>query len=147
MSDHQWEAQKAVYTALRTVAGLIALIGDGNSPERARVYDNVPQGVWSDASQSFPGYVTVGDATAAEAGTKTTDAQELTITIHTWSRYNGKKELKQIMAAVYAALHDASLSVTGGSVVNLRWEFAESFLDPDGQTRHGVQRFRMYVAG
>lgn len=147
MSDHQWAVQQAVYTALRTDSGLIALIGDGNSPERARIYDNVPQGTWDDDDQSFSDYVTVGDDTAVEAGTKTFDAQELTVTLHTWSRYNGRKRCKQIMGAIYTALHNQSLAVSGGTLVNLRWEFADSFLDEDGQTRHGVQRFRFYVTG
>ena len=147
MTDHSWPVQQAVYAALRTDAALIALIGDGASPERARIYDNVPQGTWDDDDQSFAAYVTIGDDTAAEAGSKTFEAQDLTLSLHSWSRYNGRKEIKQIMAAVYDVLHDQSLSVSGGTMVNLRWEFSDSFLDADGQTRHGVQRFRMYVTG
>ncbi len=145
MADHQLETQRTIYNRLLTWADLIAVIGDGASPERARVYDNVPQGVWGENDQSFTGYVVIGDDTANEGGTKSRDGQEITVTIHTWSRKNGKREIKQMQSAIYGALHDQSLSVIGGNMINLRWEFAESFMDQDGHTRHGVQRFRMYV--
>ena len=36
----------------------------------------------------------------------------------------------------------ASLSVSGHELVLIRQEFGATFLDPDGLTRHGVQRFR-----
>jgi hypothetical protein len=68
---------------------------------------------------------------------------EQTLTLHTWSRYLGLAEAKQIMAAVVAALDQANLSISGHSLVLLRFEFSSTFLDPDGLTRHGVQRFRV----
>ena len=129
-ADSQWALQKAVYSALAADAPLQALIG-----ATPRVYDHVPQ------ESMFP-YVVIGDATALENDTKTTDGMEQTLTLHTWSRYRGLKEAKQIMGAIVDALDQTSLSVTGHSLTLLRFEFSDTFLDADGLTRHGVQRFR-----
>ena len=40
------------------------------------------------------------------------------------------------------ALDRQALSLTGHNLVLLRFEFSQAMLDPDGLTRHGVQRFR-----
>ena len=53
------------------------------------------------------------------------------------------KELKTIMAVVVAALDRASPAVSGHDLVDFRFVFSDTLLDPDGFTRHGVQRFRV----
>ena len=70
-----------------------------------------------------------------------------TINIHIWSQYKGSKECKQIMDKVHDLLHDSSLSVTGFNLINLRFEFSDIMIDPDGVTRHGVMRFRAIILG
>ena len=129
-ADSQWSLQQAVYSALVADATLKTLIGNP-----ARVYDHVPQ------ATAYP-YVALGDATAGEFDTKTEDGMEQTLTLHTWSRYRGLSEAKRIMSAVVDALDQVSLSLTGHTLVLLRFEFSSTFLDPDGLTYHGVQRFR-----
>ena len=54
------------------------------------VYDAVPQGA------AFP-YVTVGDDTLVNWSAKGEGKVEITTTIHTWSRYTGRRECKEIM--------------------------------------------------
>ena len=142
-ADALWPLQQAVYTALRADATLKTLTG--TTP--ARVYDHVPSDVWpadgeTTNAAAFKPYVVVGDDTAGPFDTMTEDGAESILTIHTWSRYRGRKETKQIMSAVTDALDDVSLSVTGHTLVLLLFEFSSTFLDPDGLTRHGVQRFR-----
>lgn len=129
-ADSQWPVHQAVYQALVDSAGVGALIGD-------RIYDEVPQG-----AATFP-YVVIGEATALPFDGQTLDGMEQTLTLHIWSRYPGQKEAKQIMAAVAAALDDRALSVSGHTLVNLRFEFSEVFTDEDRKTRHGVQRYRI----
>ena len=129
-ADSQWELQKSAYTTLRADSALQAFIGNP-----ARVHDHVPQ------DSAFP-YVVIGEATAREFDGKTEDGMEQTVTLHTWSRDRGLKETKEIMAAVVDALDQVALTVTGHTLVLLRFEFSDTFLDPDGLTRHGVQRFR-----
>ena len=65
-----------------------------------------------------------------------------TLSLHAWSRYAGRKEVKDIMSAVYEVLHDASLSVTGHQLVNLRFVFGDVFRKQDGDTFQGLMRYR-----
>lgn len=129
-ADSQWPLQQAVHAALSGDATLQGLLG-----VPARVFDHVPPG------SGFP-YLVLGEATSAPFDGKTEDGMTQTLTIHTWSRYRGLKETKEIMAAVAAVLDDASLTVAGHTLTLLRFEFGATFLDADGLTRHGVQRFR-----
>lgn len=129
MSPAAWELQTAVMATLRAA---LATAGPGGSA--VPVLDDVPQG------QAYP-YVAVGDMTVADASDKTEDGEDHSITLHVWSRYAGRKEVKGLLADIKSALHDQALSVTGHDLVMLRFEFANDFLDPDGKTRHGVIRF------
>ena len=134
-ADSQWPLQQALFAALSADATLQGMLG---SP--ARVFDHVPQ------DSAFP-YVVIGEATSGPFDGKTENGMEQTLTIHAWSRYRGLKEVKQIMAAVTASLDDQALAISGHTLVLLRFEFAATFLDPDGMTRHGVQRFRALTQG
>lgn len=129
-ADSQWPLQQTVHTAL---SGDVTLQGFLGNP--ARIYDHVPQ------DATFP-YLVMGEATAGAFDTKTEDGMEQRLSLHIWSRYRGLKETKEIMAAVIAVLDQASLVVAGHVLVLLRLDSSATFLDPDGLTRHGVQRFR-----
>jgi len=101
------------------------------------IYDFVPEGT------SFP-YVKVGDQTMVDDGTKDKKGSDFTLIVHTFSRYRGSKEIKEIMSLVYDVLHESSLSVSG-AMNNMRFEFSDIIKEPDGLTTHGVQRFRTFV--
>lgn len=119
--------QDALYDLLSADATLTALMPGG-------VYDHVPQ------ETTYP-YAVMGYATTDNAGTKTEDMRDFTITIDVWSRYEGHKQTKQIQERIRTLLHRQSLALSAGRVVDMQEEFCESFLDQDGQTYHGVQRF------
>lgn len=129
-ADSQWPFQQAVYTALLGDATLQGFIGNP-----ARVYDHVPQ------DSTFP-YVVAGESSGLPWDTKDSDGMEQTLMVHTWSRYRGSKEVKQIMSAIVDVIDQQALSVMGHTLVQLRFEFSDILLDLDGLTRHGVQRFR-----
>ena len=129
MSDAAWPLQQTIYSTL-TAAGLTDASGNAVS-----VYDAVPENV------AFP-YVAIGEDTAIDWSAKGMRGEESTLTIHVWSRYRGRKEAKLIMAAIKDALHEQALSVSGENLILLRWEYAETFLDQDGLTMHGVCRVR-----
>ncbi len=129
-ADSQWPLQQAVYGALTGDAGVQTLLG-----VPARVFDHVPQG------SDFP-YLVIGEATTGPFDTMTEPGMEHRLAIHSWSRHRGLKETKQIMAAVVDTLDQKSLSLSGHALILLRFEFGATLLDPDGLTRHGVQRFR-----
>ena len=126
MADASWEVQKAIYAALKAALNPVA------------VYDHVPR------RASFP-YVTIGEDTAVDAGDKTAEGQDITLTIHAWSRKRGRKEVKQLLGQVRGALHGQPLTVAGYTVRLVRFEFGTTFKDADGVTYHGVQRYRIVV--
>ena len=130
MSASLWPLQQAIYATL--TAGSPA-------PVSAPVYDAVPQ------DTAYP-YVQIGDdLTVADFSAVSREGDDVDFHIHTWSRYAGKKEAMQIMAEVKAALQDRKLSVPGWHIAGLREDFATIFTEPDGKTRHGVQRFRVRI--
>ncbi len=131
-ADSQLAVQAALVAALKGASAVTLLLADG----AGSVFDHVPQ------KSPYP-YLVVGPATARPFDGKTEDGMDQQVTLHAWSRERGMKELKTIMAAVVATLDRASLSVGGHSLVDLRFVFSDARLDPDGFTRHGVQRFRV----
>ena len=123
-ADSQWALQTAIHAALTGDATLDALVG-------GRIYDHTPQ------DSEFP-YLVIGETMAAAFDTKTEDGMELTLTLHSWSRYRGLKEIKDIMAAVTDVLDQQNLSLTGHTLVLLQLISSDTSLDSDDQTgRHG----------
>jgi len=102
------------------------------------VYDHVPQ------DESTP-YVKIGNATDMPFDTDEDTGFETTVTVHAHSEYLGKKEVQNMQAAIYDALHRAELTVSGYHVLDVQQEFSEMLDDDDGISRHGVQRFRIYI--
>lgn len=122
MSSAAWQLQRAVYAVLSDALAV-------------PVYDHVPQ------DAALP-YVMIGDDTARDWSADDLSGEETTLSIHVWSRYGGRREVKEIMAQIKGTLHEQMVTVLGHRLVLLRWEFAASFLEEDGLTRHGVMRFR-----
>lgn len=125
----EWSLQKAVFAALEADAALTSLIGAG------RIYDDAPQGA------SFP-YITFGATLARDWSTGSDTGAEHVLTLHVWSRAAGKKEAQAIMRILREALHDEPLVIEDHRLINLRHEFSDTSRDPDGETVHGIVRFR-----
>ena len=117
------EVQAAIYTRLASVLSV-------------DVWDDVPQ------QPEFP-YVVIGDDTAVDWSADAYIGTDATLTIHVWSRQSGRSETKAIQQEIDEALNRFELVVDGLDVVTLHREFSQTMLDPDGRTRHGVQRFRL----
>jgi len=126
MKSPAYELQKAI---LGRLSGAIS----------CPVYDAVP----TDAA--FP-YVTIGEDTAADWSSKTTSGQDVTTTIHVWSRYKGKAEAKRIGSEVLQQLTTGPLSMTGFSADPAQLDMEEYLVDADGITQHGVLRLRLYIS-
>lgn len=132
--------QKAVYERLTGFSALTSLIGSNH------VYDFAPE-------TAQPPYVLIGDDTAIDWGTCTTDGWETTLTVHCWDfEKAGRKSVKAILSAVYDALHrqEASITVTGFNLILIRCEFETTLQDTSavGQADrfyHGVQRYRALI--
>jgi hypothetical protein len=126
MSLVSWPLQTALYSRLTTALAPVL------------VYDDAP------TTATFP-YITLGEQTSSGAGDKTSDAEELTVTLHAWSRKAGRKEVKDLLERVHTALHNQELAVPGFAPVTLRHEFSNDFLEAETSTKHGVIRFSAVV--
>jgi hypothetical protein len=124
--DNGWQLQKAVYAALVANTPLISL---------AKVYDSPAQDV------AMP-YVDIGEIDILDWGTKNTEGGDHNLTLHVWSNYGGKKECWSIIGQIITTLHEASLVVTGHTLVMIRHSNTRVMRDADGLTFHGVVEFR-----
>lgn len=127
MSLHLFNLQKAMYTTI-----------NNSDTISAEVYDDVPE------NAEYP-YIVIGDDTTSDNGTKDLGGMTATVTMHIWSQYRGRKEVKQIMERLHVLLHNQDISVEGADLINCRQEFTSTVLDADGITRHGIMRFRVVV--
>ena len=122
--------QTVIYQTLTAHAPLMAMV----------------KGVFDDVSedQTFP-YVTIGESTPNENDTVAVFSDDSTITVHVWSRYEGRSETKRIQGAIYDALHRAKPTYSGYNIMGVDWVSSDSFIDTDGEPRHGVQVFRILI--
>ena len=124
-----WSLQRGVYQALAGSVDLTTLLGG------VRVYDDAPQ------AAPYP-FITLGQSVVRDWSTGTEDGAEHDLTLHVWSRSGGKKQVHQIIEAIRTVLHDQPLTLADHHLVNLRHELSEARLDPDGDTFHGIVRYR-----
>ena len=130
MSGPEWALQVGVRTALSNDAGVKAWLGDP-----ARIYDEAPD------DPVFP-YLTYGRSESRPADGDGAPVTEHVLHLHLWSRYGGRREAKQGVAAVRTALHDASFALDGHTLGSLKTTYTDVFRVGDGRTVHGVVRLR-----
>lgn len=129
MPTASWSLQRAIYDTLSADAAIIGALGG------TRIFDDVPQ------RSAFP-YLTLGQSTLRDWSTGTEEGEEHQLTLHVWSRAEGRRETHELMATVRTALHDQPIALDGHHLVNLRHELSEARREPDGETYHGIVRFR-----
>ena len=102
------------------------------------------------ADRPLPGpalpVVTVGEDNATDSADKTDTGWEYSVTLHQWSDYAGRAEVKhlqmQIDALVSGWVPDIPLyTVREG----FRLQFANSFVDENPEIQHGVMTYRLIV--
>jgi hypothetical protein len=129
MASAGWDLQKAVYAALIADTALVALLG-GTS-----IYDAAPR------YAAFP-YVVIDQMQIRDWSTGTEAGAEHMLTLHVWSRYAGKQEAYEVSDSVRSVLDGALLSLEDHRLINLRHQYSELKRDEDGETHHGILRFR-----
>ena len=125
-----WSLQLGLYARLQQSTDLQAMLGDP-----ARLYDAVPP------DAIFP-FATIGEAQVKDYP-GVSGAFEHEIRIHIYSRWGGRKEVKEITDIVQGLLHDASFSLTDHRVAHSRLMFADIFRQADAETFQAVTRFRI----
>lgn len=125
------ELQKAMIAALRGDPVLASFVGD-------RIYDRAPQRV------EFP-YVAIGEMQILADDAECVNGFEIFVDVHVWSRAYGRVECRGILSAVYDIIHEAEFSFTSGAFVEVRMRDLKDFVEPDGETSHGVATFRVLI--
>lgn len=123
--------QDALYFRLRD---------DENLKQRITgVYDSVSEGA------AYP-YIVLGDDTVNEWSTKLTYGEEVTSTLHVYSDYDGKSEVKEILNLILKSLSEP-LSLDDGFFVEYsRMDFLETLTEENGTIKHGILRLRYKIS-
>lgn len=129
MTAASWALQRSIYQSLAGSLEVTSLLGG------ARIYSNPPP------AAEFP-YVTFGQTVNLDWSTGTEDGNEHSLTLHVWSRADSAAQVHEIIDVLRMVLHNQPLALDGHDLVNLRHEFNEARLDPDGETMHGIVRYR-----
>jgi hypothetical protein len=129
MSSSAAALRAAIHDALAADGILVSMLGG------PKIYDEPPK------AATYP-YVTLGESRLSDFSTSTEEGEEHQLTLHAWSRQGGHREAHLVAGALLQALDDAPLSVTGHSLVNLRFSVADIRREADGRTYHAIVRFR-----
>ncbi len=125
------ESQKAIYSKLSGDATLGAMISG--------VFDRVPE------QADYP-YVTIGDAQWQDWSTQGQGGSEITMTLYAYSRKAGRKESLDILARIYALLHEGTLSMSGQNLIVMRCTQGSVRLMEDGLSYQGALELRLLIA-
>lgn len=131
-ADSQLDVQKAIWEVLCADQDIVNILAAGAEG----IYDHVPK------NSVFP-YIVLGEVRALPFDSMLAKGMEQVITLRIFSHYKGMKEVKEIMSAIHAALHDADIQIANQNLVLLRLESCETRLDSGGLARQGVMRFRI----
>jgi hypothetical protein len=130
--DPRWALRQALRTKLLAASGLTDLVG-------TEIYDDVPE----DHGDIF---VVVDTLNMTEASDKTNTVMDVTASIYAWStEHRGYKEVEQVLAEVFDALHNSAPTVTGYVVLLCQFVASEEGRVEDGVTRFGVSRFHLLL--
>lgn len=128
MSLRSFALQKAIFERLSADAGVKGELGDP-----PRIYDAPPE------SAAHP-YALIGETRASKIAGHPSGIEH-DVRIRIVSRWQGRREVKRALDALYDALHDQDFAIDGARLVNCRFVFADVFERAD-QVFEGVARFR-----
>lgn len=123
------EVQKAIYDAL--VAAPISGVRHIRDTAITKPSDN-----------DFP-FIEIGNSQDIPDDAGGDEGVSHFIDIHSYSRADGQKQIKQIAQAIRDALHGADLTVSGKVSAHCWLDSARTMQDRDGETRHCIQTFQI----
>jgi len=129
-------------SAMRDVALAVhAMLADDNGiktqlGDPPRLYDDVP------ANPQYP-YLTYGAARMRDVSADGAKITEHVLTLHIWSRYQGRLEALDALSFVTGALETGDLDVTGREVVRVQTLYADVLRTTSHITLHGIIRVRI----
>lgn len=129
MTAASWALQRSIYETLTGSAELTSRLGGEG------IYSSPPP------AAEFP-FITIGQSVTRDWSTGTEDGSEHSVTLHIWSRADSALEVHEITEIVRNLLNDQALALDSHHLINLRHEFSQARIDPDGETLHGIVRYR-----
>lgn len=130
ISTSLWPLHKAIYARLSTDSDLLAIA--------TGVHDAVEEGL------IFP-YITIGAPTTLNLDTRTSFSEEVSIVIHSWSTYSGKKESYELLNAITHTI-GKGLSIEGPfSLRKVEKPTMQVIDDLDARIKHGMARFTFTI--
>lgn len=133
-SDTFWHLQAALHAHLAQNSALCTLLAAG----AAGIYDAVPR------DAAFP-YIVIGAMQARPEDTQAHKAYDVSLRLHCYSRGEGQREVKRILAALSQAMQNGAINVAGHLLVLCRETGSSAALESDGETRHGIADYRLIV--
>ncbi|MGX2958044.1 DUF3168 domain-containing protein [Peribacillus sp. JNUCC 23] len=124
-----FELQKGIFSRLSTDPIILGKI--------TGVFDAVEE------DQAFP-YITIGEPNTLPSPTKQKFREELSIVIHVWSIYNGKKEAYDIINLCLASLA-LKLNLDGFTIQKIDVDNIRVIDDTDPRIRHGILRMKYTI--
>ena len=125
------EVSKAIHALLSGHMGVQALLG---TPPR--LYDNPPE-------DPIFAYLTYGPMRSEHISGDGAVISSHIMTLHIWSRYGGRAQVMEVLAAVTGALESAELTLADVELVRAKVSYTDIFRAPDGLTLHGLIRFSL----
>ena len=131
--------QQVIYDTLIASSELSQLLASftySNGNVVPCVFNDLPQ---TDDDSLYP-CVVIDAVTSNQNDTDTTNGFDATVMIHTWSISPSNVLVSNIQDVLYSLLHRKK----GNNISGISCELTEILRDPDGISRHGVQRFRIF---
>lgn len=129
MSKYLLTAQKIIWDTL-------------NGNISANVYDDVPDQAPGNPTQNMP-YVVIGQDQSFPFDTDSWTGEAVTVELHIWSAYRGKREVKQLMSEIYDLLHQQPLTAAGVAVLDCLHTFSSITGMAADNYIHGMVRYRL----
>jgi len=126
--------EDALLAHLAADASVQAALGDP-----ARIFDAAPEGA------AFP-YLSVGRGVSEPSGASGADLIAHRLTLHLWTRETGRRETKEMLGAIRAAVDEASFALADGfTLISCRAVYADVFRTADSRLAHGVLRVQAVI--
>lgn len=141
------EAQAEIYTALATDDDIIDLLGEdsGTVATSTKVFDFVPD------KKAFP-YITLNILPFTPRDNATNDGLQCEFQINVWyapgttgNAMRGNKPVQLIQKRIDELLQNRNLCINGWNTLQLRRSFIDILTEADNVTKHGVQRFSLFL--
>ena len=131
-TDSQWAVQTLLFDRLQNDVSLQALLSQGSES----IFDHVPD------NTAYP-YCVIGAMSLASNDTKTGTGVVIRVSIDSYSRVKGFKELKSIMVQISSLLDRHDFTHPEHDIISTRFISSQIENRDGGQSRQGRQIFEI----